>query len=289
LQKRGVHIAKTVEHTGPCTWLVERPHPGLSDPTGEWYPDSPSDMTVTEECGAMARYYTDGSFECDNGHSMGSMEEELGPYGNEWQREQEDRMQYGGSKTAASYEIVPGMSPGSFAVAWPTNPGGRLRLGGGQRGLAGHQAAAWFRCRAGLGEHRLGDARVAVGAVAGIRVRLGLAASEASIPASTVEEAYRSGGGGLNVGDTFDGWTVTDVGEHDPVLRPGRLHHIDPAPVVGGGGELLDSAPDSVRENWTASARWPWSRPLSLRCVPRRLPTTTPAGCVPTASCSRER
>lgn len=81
---RGQHQAsaltteKTVVERFPCFWLIEGPRTEDGDRT-------------EFECGAPARGYSDGSFDCDNGHAMGSMYEELGPYGNEWQREQEER------------------------------------------------------------------------------------------------------------------------------------------------------------------------------------------------------
>jgi len=82
-------MPRVVEFTGPCTWLVEVRNPAFE--CEDWYPDSPSDLTVVVECGADATHYTDGSFRCEAGHAMGTMEEELGPYGNEWRREQEER------------------------------------------------------------------------------------------------------------------------------------------------------------------------------------------------------
>jgi len=82
-------MPRVVEFTGPCSWLVEVRNPGFDDP--DWYADSPADLTVVVECGAPMTGYTDGSWHCEAGHAMGTLEEELGPYGNEWQREQEER------------------------------------------------------------------------------------------------------------------------------------------------------------------------------------------------------
>lgn len=80
-----VYFVDGVAHrTEPCTWLVERPtfHPE---------PDFPSDLYRVEDCGAAA--YTDGEgrFVCEHGHSRGTLEEELGAGGLEWQREQHER------------------------------------------------------------------------------------------------------------------------------------------------------------------------------------------------------
>jgi hypothetical protein len=72
-----------------CSWLVERPNPNFANP--DWYPDFPSDVHVVEECGADAVEFEAGGFECQAGHAMGSLEDELGPFGNEWQREQAER------------------------------------------------------------------------------------------------------------------------------------------------------------------------------------------------------
>lgn len=77
-----------------CTWLVERANPLLFDAEAAdagWFPESPSDMTVVVECGAPAVEDDEGRFRCEAGHFKGTLEEELGPYGYEWQREQEDR------------------------------------------------------------------------------------------------------------------------------------------------------------------------------------------------------
>lgn len=77
-----------------CTWLVERPNPLLSDPEAldaGWYPESPADMTVIVECGAPATEDAEGRFSCEAGHSRGTLEEELGAGGLEWQREMADR------------------------------------------------------------------------------------------------------------------------------------------------------------------------------------------------------
>lgn len=81
-----------------CTWLVEVANPLLTDPDAldaGWYPDFPSDMTVIVECGAPAVEDDAGRFRCEAGHFRGTLEEELGPNGYEWQREQADRGRYG--------------------------------------------------------------------------------------------------------------------------------------------------------------------------------------------------
>jgi hypothetical protein len=80
-----VYFVDGVAHaTEACSWLVERPtfHPE---------PDFPSDLYRVEDCGAPAYVDTEGRFVCEHGHSRGTLEEELGPLGNEWQREQYDR------------------------------------------------------------------------------------------------------------------------------------------------------------------------------------------------------
>lgn len=82
-------MPRVVEFTGPCTWLVERRNPAFDCP--DWYPDSPSDLTVVVDCGAPSTFYTDGSFECEAGHEHGTLEQELGPFGREWEREQMER------------------------------------------------------------------------------------------------------------------------------------------------------------------------------------------------------
>jgi hypothetical protein len=78
--KDGVRIPTT----GGCSWLVERP-------SGNPEPDFPEDCYVIEECGAPSIEFESGGFTCAAGHAMGSLEEELGPFGNEWQREQDER------------------------------------------------------------------------------------------------------------------------------------------------------------------------------------------------------
>lgn len=70
--------------TSPCAWAVQVP-------SGNPEPDFIEDTYVIEDCGAPAVYFEAGGFRCEAGHSLGSLEEELGPFGNEWAREQEER------------------------------------------------------------------------------------------------------------------------------------------------------------------------------------------------------
>jgi hypothetical protein len=53
--------------TATCTWLVEVPTASLYPPEAEWYPDSPSDVYTTVECGAKVTF-DPGGFTCENGH-----------------------------------------------------------------------------------------------------------------------------------------------------------------------------------------------------------------------------
>ncbi len=75
----------------PCDWLVEVPTASLFPPEAEWYPDSPADVYTIVPCGALALYDTEGRIRCEAGHFKGTLEEELGAGGYEWQREQEER------------------------------------------------------------------------------------------------------------------------------------------------------------------------------------------------------
>lgn len=90
----------TWHDAGPCTWLVERPNPLLTDDAAldaGWYPESPADMVVVVECGAPSQEDDEGRFRCQHGHERGTLEEELAPGGNEWVREQYDRYEETGS------------------------------------------------------------------------------------------------------------------------------------------------------------------------------------------------
>lgn len=51
-----------------CKWLVEVPTASLYPPEAEWYPDSPSDVYTTVECGGDVTYDA-GGWTCSNGHN----------------------------------------------------------------------------------------------------------------------------------------------------------------------------------------------------------------------------
>lgn len=76
-----------------CDWLVEVP---TNDPE----PCCREDMYRLEECGARVRMregQTDpeeNGFICEGGHERIPVEEYLAPYGQAWQEEQMERMQY---------------------------------------------------------------------------------------------------------------------------------------------------------------------------------------------------
>lgn len=70
--------------TEPCFWLIEIPS---NNPE----PDFPEDTYLIVECGAPLYTDPEGRFECAAGHSRGTLEEELGAGGLEWQREEAER------------------------------------------------------------------------------------------------------------------------------------------------------------------------------------------------------
>lgn len=96
-----------------CKWLVEVPTASLYPPEAEWYPDSPSDVYTTVECGGDVTYDA-GGWTCSNGHNHRTYG---GPEHQEYWDEDEiaaGRNRFG-RKTAASWDDL--------------TPGTRLRLG----------------------------------------------------------------------------------------------------------------------------------------------------------------
>lgn len=77
-----------------CDWIVEVPTASLMPAEADWYPDSPSDVWTQVRCGAPVTDDGGGAYHCANGHAHAGLEAELGPYGLEWEREQNDRHNY---------------------------------------------------------------------------------------------------------------------------------------------------------------------------------------------------
>ena len=80
ITKGWCNMTATNEETLPCTWLVET--------YNEW---SEGEVVVVE-CGAHVTLLGGGGYRCDNGHEHLGIEAELAPFGPEWEREQQDRM-----------------------------------------------------------------------------------------------------------------------------------------------------------------------------------------------------
>jgi hypothetical protein len=86
-------VRRELDRPASCDWLVQVPTASLYPPDADWYPDFPSDVYTEVECGAPVTFGEGGSFTCLNGHTFAGLEAELGPYGLEWQREQEEAAQ----------------------------------------------------------------------------------------------------------------------------------------------------------------------------------------------------
>jgi hypothetical protein len=72
----------------PCPWLIEVP-------SGNPEPDSPSDTIKHVACGALLRPDGPDGSVCEAGHQFGNLERRLGPFGDEWEREQTERDEAG--------------------------------------------------------------------------------------------------------------------------------------------------------------------------------------------------